>query len=207
MKLSFLIPTHNRPKLFNRCLTAILDQLTPDMEVIVNNDSNDIEEIDHPQVNYHYNKFEHLSHVYRFLLEQSKGEYVYYSEDDDYVVKDFTSIPLDADLIAGNFYPTYQKDIQIIKCMTLYSDSVYDDPKKFVEYTNLYYLQLSQYIFKKETVKDFEFRDDSDIHNDIRLLLHAAKKSQKLKTMNKVFFYQTIDGLDNISFDALPETL
>ena len=47
MKLSVLIPTHKRPKLFIRCLNSVLNTLDElDFEVIVNNDSNDITEIE-----------------------------------------------------------------------------------------------------------------------------------------------------------------
>jgi hypothetical protein len=41
---------------------------------------------------------------------------------------------------------------------------------------------------------------DSDIHNDIRLVRYAASQSASIQTLNKVFYYQTIDGGDNISF-------
>ena len=46
MMLSILILTHNRPQLFKRALTSVLNNL-PDyeIEILVNNDSQDIEEI------------------------------------------------------------------------------------------------------------------------------------------------------------------
>ena len=201
MKLSILIPTHNRPTLFPRCLKSILDQITDDMEIIVNNDSNDITEIDHPQVTYHYNKFDNLSLVYKFLLDQSCGEYVYFLEDDDYVVNDFTSIPLDADLIGGNYYPTYHNS-HILSYTRLYTDAVYNS-NDFVNQTDLGKLQLSQFVFKRDCIKDFEFPMDSNIHNDIKLVMHAALHSTKIRTLRKVLYYQTIDGRDNISFPHL----
>ena len=201
MKMSILIPTHNRPKLFTRCISSILDKLPNDFEVIVNNDSNDIAEIEHPQVSYHYNKFENLSLVYKFLLDNARGEYVYFLEDDDYVVDDFTSIPLDADIIAGNYFPLYGQR-NTIPCMRLYSNALLDTDT-FINQTDTFHLQLGQYIFKRSTIQDFEFPMDSNIHNDIKLVFHAAKNASKIKTMNKVFYYQTIDGGDNISFPHL----
>ena len=47
MRLSILILSHNRPYLFRRCLESVLKQLQDDIEVIVNNDTQDIEEIEH----------------------------------------------------------------------------------------------------------------------------------------------------------------
>ena len=46
MKLSILILTHNRPKLFKRCIKSVIKNLPDfDIEILVNNDSNDIEEV------------------------------------------------------------------------------------------------------------------------------------------------------------------
>lgn len=204
MKLSILVPTHNRPKLFTRCLNAILPQLRSDIQVIVNNDSCDIQEISHPNVAYHYNKFEHLSSVYKFLLEQSTGEYVYFSEDDDYVVKDFTSILLDADLIGGNYYPKYHQS-NTLPCMTLYKDVRYNSFESFNDATNKFHLQLSQYIFKRSSIINFPFPLNSDIHNDLKLVMHAAQNATSIKSVNKILFHQTIDGNDNISFPHLQQ--
>ena len=89
MKLSILLLTHNRPELFDRAIRAIIPQLKEGIEVIVNNDSNDIREISHPLITYRYRKFINLSDIYKFLFNQSKGEYVYFAEDDDYVTDDF----------------------------------------------------------------------------------------------------------------------
>jgi glycosyltransferase involved in cell wall biosynthesis len=198
MKLSILILTHNRPQLFKRCLESVLKQLPNDAEVIVNNDSCDIEEIPHPQVIYHYHKPNTLCDIYKFLLEQSKGEYVYYLEDDDYLADDFTSIPLTADLIVGNYYPTYSPKY-LIECLGMYDNELVW-PEVFREQMNLEHLQLSQHIFKRKSILDFNFTADNNVHNDIRLVLHASTRSNKVQMMKKVFFYQTIDGGDNISF-------
>jgi glycosyltransferase involved in cell wall biosynthesis len=198
MKLSILILTHNRPQLFKRCLESVLKQLPNDAEVIVNNDSRDIEEIPHPQVIYHYHKPNTLCDIYKFLLEQSKGEYVYYLEDDDYLADDFTSIPLTADLIVGNYYPTYSPTY-LIECLGMYDNELVW-PEVFREQMNLEHLQLSQHIFKRKSILDFNFTADNNVHNDIRLVLHASTRSNKVQMMKKVFFYQTIDGGDNISF-------
>lgn len=43
MKLSILILTHKRPELFQRCLESALHMLPENVEIIVNNDSNDIQ--------------------------------------------------------------------------------------------------------------------------------------------------------------------
>lgn len=199
MKLSILIPTHNRPSLFKRCIESVLTQINENVEVIVNNDSNDIQEISNKQIKYHYRKFENISSIYKFLLDKAKGEYVYYLEDDDYLTKDFLkSLQFDSDLIVGNYMPTYKPEY-IFECMSMYRDSIIES-STFVENLNIRRLQLSQHVFKKTVIQDFEFPTDNNIHNDIKLVLYAAGKTKYIKTTSKVFYYQTVDGKDNISF-------
>jgi hypothetical protein len=175
-----------------------MNQITPDIEIIVNNDSNDITEIKHPQVTYHYNKFDNISAIYKFLLEQATGDYVYYLEDDDYLVKGFADIELDADLIAGNYMPTYETP-NLINFLTQFKKTN-TSPEYFVKMLNFDMLQLSQFIYKRYTIIDFDFPTDNNVHNDINLTLHSAKNSKDIKTLSNIFFYQTKDGKDNISF-------
>jgi len=199
MKLSILIPTHNRPKYFERCLNSILAQLDDEsIEIIVNNDSNDIIEIEHPQVRYFYNKFTSLCEIYEFLLLESTGDYVYYLEDDDYLASNFFDVQLDADMIVGNYYPTYSTK-HVIQFSTIYKDNLMDS-NQFLQNLNEEDLQLSQHIYKRDLITDFVFPKDSKISNDILLTTHAAKRSHKIKTVNKILYYQTIDAGDNISF-------
>lgn len=199
--LSILVLTHNRPDLFDRCIKAIIPQLGDNVNVIVNNDSNDINEIEHPQIVYHYNKFDNISMIYEFLLNEATGDYVYFAEDDDYIVNTFKYIPLKHDLIMGNYMPTYKPNYMLV-CMSLRKDLVLT-PKEFVDGLDMEHLQLSQFIFKRDTIKNFKFPMDNNIHNDINLVLHSASNSTLIASINKIMFYQTIDGGDNISF---PET-
>ena len=88
--LSILILTHNRPKLFQRCIRSVIDNCPKNIEIIVNNDSNDIEEVKRENIYYFYNKFQ-LTDIYKFLVQKASGEFLYFLEDDDYLAKDFYS--------------------------------------------------------------------------------------------------------------------
>ena len=197
-KLSILIPTHNRPDLFHRCLHSALGTYF-DIEVIVNNDSNDIREIKDERVSYHYRKFEHLSQVYEFLLSCAKGEYVYFLEDDDYLAKDFyEKILLREDIIVGNYMPCHDLENQLDYSM-MYMNSVLP-AEYFEEKMDAQRLQLGQFIFKRDTIWGWDFPKDSHINNDELLVRYALKKTDLVRTMNRVFYHQTQDGGDNISF-------
>lgn len=193
MKLSILIPTHNRPELFYRCITSVLNNIPKNVQVIVNNDSQDIQEIIHPQIQYHYKQFEHLSGVYQFLLSKADGEYIYYVEDDDYLVNDFYSFimpSLNYDIIGGNYYPAWNHN-WIIKCASSMN-------KEFKLNDDVF--QLGQFIMKKQLANQFTFPLDSCIHNDYKLVSYVLSLSKSQINIPKVFYYQTTDGGDNISF-------
>ena len=200
-KLSILILTHNRPDLFQRCLHSVLSQLDDrtDVEIIVNNDSNDIREINDSRVTYYYKSFEHLSRVYEFLLHKSQGEYVYFLEDDDYLTTDFfNKVPLEGNLIIGNYMPCHDKE-NMLQYSMMYLNEVLSE-ERFLDKLDYRRLQLGQHIFKRKTIIDFDFQDDSHIANDVLLVLHAAHNAQTVNTYNRVFYHQTQDGGDNISF-------
>ena len=193
IKLSILILTHNRPKLFKRCLESALNNIPDDVEIIVNNDSNDIEEIQHNNIKYYYNSYDNLSGVYKFLLNEAKGEYIYYLEDDDYLVKDFYAVLfsyLQCDIIGFNYFPKWN-DSWILKCSTAMN-------KEFCINTEVF--QLGQFVFKRSCALDFQFPNDSHIHNDRKLIQHVLKNAKTKINIPKVLYYQTTDGKDNISF-------
>jgi len=201
MRLSILILTHKRPVLFKRCLESVLAQITPGVEILVNNDSFDIEEIKHPQVKYFYYRPASLCEIYEFLLRMARGNYVYYLEDDDYLAEGFLEQELNADLIVGNYCPKYQTT-DTLKFMTMYKDE-WITPEDFLANLNTEDLQLSQHIYNRRHIFDFNFPRDNNIHNDIKLTKHAALKARNIRTVSKVFYFQTIDGGDNISFPRI----
>lgn len=201
------MPTHNRPSLFSRCLNSVLVQKNIiDYEIIVNNDSCDIKEIAANNIKYYYEKFDNLSSIYKFLLEKSSGEYVYFLEDDDYLKDDFIEnvhgLLVDYDLISGNYFPTY-----IEKFLKSHINGEYFNSKDFVKSLDLNNLQLSKFIFKRSRIIDYEFKNDSNVHNDIDLVLHAAINSNKFICLPNVFYFQTVDGRDNISFEEFNDNI
>lgn len=200
IKLSVLMLTHCRPKLFQRALTSVIEQLPEEVEIIVNNDSDDIVELEHPQIKYHYKAMPYLSHIYRFLLQQATGTHIYYLEDDDYLLPGFfdTIMPLlDNDIIAGNHYPTYNDEF-IMRTTTQFKDNSSFD----IDEVNM---QLSQFVMRKSLVDSWKFPNDSHIHNDYKLVSHVAELATTKKPLSKVFFAQTTDGGDNISFPESPK--
>lgn len=78
MTLSILILSHNRPELFNKLIQRVID-MNP-FEIIVNNDSDDIDESDNYIL---YHKKGSLNELYKFLVSKSHGSHIWFLEDDD----------------------------------------------------------------------------------------------------------------------------
>jgi len=209
MKLSILILTHNRPLLFKRCIKSVLNNLPNyDIEILVNNDSNDITEIykDGVNISYYYEKNKKLTDTYKFLYEQSKGEYIFYLEDDDYLKSNFFKfLNFNYDV---NFLNYLSKDILTYKRnLTSYYKRFFTKLKSLSKINNLSEFlntyeprdfQFSQIVFKKNGIKYWPTEDN--IFNDYKIF-----KSLELETIfyiSKPLWVQTTDGKDNISFNV-----
>jgi len=207
MKLSILILTHNRPLLFERCINSVLNNLPNyDIEILVNNDSNDITEIHNDKVNiyYYYEKNKKLTDTYKFLYEKSKGEYIFYLQDDDYIKSNFFKfLNFNYDI---NFLNYLSKDILTYKRnLASYYKRFFNKFKSLSkinnlsEFLNIYEprdFQFSQIVFKKNGIKYWPTEDN--IFNDYKIF-----KSLELETIfyiSKPLWVQTTDGKDNISF-------
>lgn len=196
MKLSILIPTHNRPKLFERCIRSVIDNCPNDVEIIVNNDSNDIKEIKNNNIIYYYNKFQ-LTDIYKFLVQKAQGDFVYFLEDDDYLSPNFYNkikdeLKSENDLIIGKYYSCDRsKEINdnLLRVQHIKKEFNIEDEM----------FQLGQVIFKRDIFKNFKWFSDNDIHNDYKMTKYFLKKYKYIE-LNKIFYIQTDDGKDNISF-------
>jgi hypothetical protein len=94
--------------------------------------------------------------------------------------------------------PCHDKE-NMLQYSMMYLNEVLSE-ERFLKKLDYRRLQLGQHIFKRKTIIDFDFPDDSHIANDVLLVLHAAQNAQTVNTYNRVFYHQTQDGGDNISF-------
>jgi len=183
IKLSILILTHNRPELFKRCINSVLNNKPDNVEILVNNDSDDIQEIEGAK--YFYHKSEDLSDIYKMLFSEAKGEYIWFLEDDDYATSLFYK------------YIDYNYDINYMNYVDAYFFKNHKKPKPFkIEEENDQF-QLSQILFKKSLLDIKDFPKNNILHND--WFLFQKIKNDSIKIIEKYMFIQTIDGNDNIS--------
>jgi glycosyltransferase involved in cell wall biosynthesis len=206
--ISILIPTHSRPLLFKRCISSVLSQTTNiQYEILVNNDSCDIEEIydDRIHIKYFYNKYSDLSLVYKCLFDAAKYPYIFYLEDDDYMLPNFfTHIDFSVDINFCEYVslPHIQENTQIAlrnqKINRKYS--LCADAKTFINDADTEYFQLSQLCaFRKSLLN--EFPTGNNIENDLLLFKNISKNASSFNYIPKKLWVQTTHGKDNISFD------
>ena len=210
MKLSILIPTHNRPELFKRSINSILNNL-PDypIEIIVNNDSKDITEIhsDQVQIRYNYQTSIDISDIYQLLYDQSRGEYVYILEDDDYIRSNFfDNIIYDSDVLFIEYIsePEIEYYGPVCAYKMMRKNRKYQSLTNLSEFFNVFddeYFQLSQIIFKNNLID--QVPRGNNIRNDYHLLGMLAEIGCSFKYIAEQKWVQTTDGMDNISVPEL----
>lgn len=187
MKLSVLILTHNRPKLFERCIQSVLLNKPVWAEILVNNDTSDITEID--GATYYYEKnYDDISKTYQYLFDVARGEYIYYLEDDDFVVSNFWDI-ISNDLSSNNNNNNLMYQYVPENNMNLYFERFIHNPD-----INRHF-QLGQIVFRKDDLDVFP--KGNSIHND--WVLKESLKSECV-SIPKPIFVQTLDSGNNMSF-------
>lgn len=87
--ISILTPTHNRPEKFKRLMDSIESQSFTDFEVIINNDTDDVD-IDSydDRFNIEYNKYDNYADIYQGLYNRATSDILWVMEDDDYLAHD-----------------------------------------------------------------------------------------------------------------------
>lgn len=206
MKISVLIPTHNRPQLFERCITSVFDAFDKhpvDLQIIVNNDSHDIEEFEHGDIvtEYFYRKHDNLSDIYRLLFDRATGEYVYFLEDDDIMQPDFfkTLSEYNDDVFYFNYMP-YRFTKSFVEFFKYTERHANDTKEQFLAGYDPFNFQFGQICFRKQSLPIEAFPTDNNLHNDFSIFVAL---NGTFRALPSFLYKQTTDGQDNISFKAL----
>ena len=209
MNISILMLTHNRPHLFQRALNSVLKTNVMNLEILVNNDSCDIEETNSNShdVKYFYNKHDDITKIYRFLFESTTRDFVYFLEDDDYINRKFFDyIDLNCDINFMNYISTpLVSEVGLQRAVLLTSQNtnketpvLYED---FIQTFAPRYFQLGQLLFRKSKLAEFPYSKNC-IQNDL-MMFNNFKHDSVVNYIDTPLWVQTTDGKDNISFDNL----
>jgi len=188
----------------------VLNQNTEvEYEILVNNDSDDIEEIYHDKIRikYFYNCYSDLSLVYKNLFDAAKYPYVFYLEDDDYLLPNFfkhLDFTVDINFCEYVSLPHIDESVSTAlerqKINKQYSS--FTNAKKFIDYADTEYFQLSQLCAFKKSLVD-KFPHGNHIENDLELFKNISKNAESFNYIPKKLWVQTTHGENNISFDEV----
>jgi len=212
-KVSILIPTHNRPNNVKRAITSALNQNIKDVEIIVRNDSdtNILYPINWIRKNvdlYYEEEAKGFDYAYVSLIKKATGKYIYYLEDDDYLVnKDI--LKKCVDMMEKN----NKINASIFKSSTKLTDYILYKNKqvknRVIKSSQMFEMfpdisidfQLGQVFFRKELVKDIILEEDygSEVNTDASIFLKLCLQGGYIALLDEIGFIITI-GKDNLSW-------
>jgi len=206
--ISVLIPTHNRPALFERAIRSVFNTTTSlKLEIIVNNDTRDISEIySNIPVKYMYTQHEDLSIIYKKLIDKSTGRLVCFLEDDDYMLpcyfddithEDVYYIEYFSNPIVQEIGLTHHMKRMNINRPVMKSETL----SEFIAAGDFRDFQLGQIVFNPHLIT--QFPNGNNIGNDYVLFRNIANNTNRFKYLTGARWVQTTDGNDNISFNNL----
>ena len=213
--LSILILTHNRPHLFDRCLSSIIsNKCRYSIDIHVNNDTCDIKETysDRYNINYMYMKYDNLYDTYRHLYYKSTGSHILYLEDDDYLLPEFFEcIDLNYDINyieyvrSKKFINLEIQDFGVHKSVKNRNKTYKpgDSFGKFRTNNKLVDFQLTQLLFRKNMCpfpNELYNRDWRTDHHGDEDFINSVQSNSTLKYIKNKCYVQTTDGNDNLTF-------
>ena len=208
--ISFLVPAYNEDKHIERCLASIRNSKKPEYEIIVANDrsTDKTEEILENQ-EQKYNDIriinnknnQGLGAVRNLLLDEARGEYIYYVDADDYLAPDTNFIKLLSFM--------HENDLEIlevaIKGIEVNSTKTYSAYKPELEgivlsgdqYLKIIYSfipSLSLRVYRREFILSHKIRFRERRYEDVIFSLSSTLKCKKMTITNEtIYIYEQLD--------------
>lgn len=208
MKISVLIPTHNRPQFFEMCLKSAVNQKYHDLEIIVSDDStvpNYAEEIVNkykcPFLKYLKKDSTGPTDNYISLLKHATGGYAIFLEDDDFFTTD-SVLSKYADLffpeVTGILFQ-YMRKSEIKKFFQEKKYSVFSSDEFFLYFPhreNPCDFQLGQLMFKTEIIKGLDYSKftESPFLDEVTLFFLSLNKGLIIESSEVCFFLNVHDN-------------
>jgi glycosyltransferase involved in cell wall biosynthesis len=159
-RLSFCIPTYNRPKEFKRLFESLMLQVTPEVEVVIRDDSTDTTTEQcvksHPlfpsQIQYYHGEKIGIDRANLFIASHATGEYVWWFGDDDVlfpgaIEKVLHCIKTNANL--SFIFVNFRAEGSISPGVNIGESRLLRDGNEFLEKVNLNMTLLSTGVFRR----------------------------------------------------------
>lgn len=205
MKISILIPTHDRPNFFRKSLESALCQNYSNLEIIVSDDSNITKYAEDTVKGFSSEKIKFFSKKpsgptdnYINLLRNATGEYAIFLDDDDFFI-DKESIDkyvkhLQNDTLGVILQPMRKNEIK--KFFSKKEVKKFNTKEFFLNFPNRpdpCSFQLGQLMFKTEIVKGIDYHkfNQSPFLDEVTLFLLCLENGSIVES-NEIGFYLSV---------------
>lgn len=204
--ISIITPIYNSEKYLDSFLQSLLRQTYKDFELLLINDCstdnslkicNEYAKKDNRIKVFSNEKNSGISKTRNFGLTKIKGEYVIFSDDDDYWPEDALeklmeiSKKYNADIAIGGFYVVY--DNKAVRKKFITAKKVYTKEsalKHYLNYKTIYGYPWGK-LFKKETLKNLKFSEEVSLGEDAIFSFDALMNANMVAfTKEPVYYYR-----------------
>lgn len=205
IKLSILILTHNRPEMFHEALATVNDGFIKDLEVVVLNNGNDFNLKKKSKIKYHHKPGLGLTDSYKYLIDQAKGEYAVFLEDDDKLILNVLwekMMMYDYDLYLFNYFVNNETNHKFYP-KQIWKDKEYKSLDFLMEMHDLdpeADFHLGQVMFRTKLAKSIVFPNTDIIGMDEYFLYKMITLSGSILTSSQPGYMARVHG-DNLSWD------
>ena len=200
---SVIVVTKNHSRYLAKCIDSILEQTYEKFEIIVvdhNSTDNTVDIINSyksKKVKYfHYSENKGIADVRNFAIKQSKGDYVFFTDSDCIVVKNW---------IEEAMHTFINNDIAGVEGKTLAEHQNFGASQHFVEnYTGSQYQTCNIAYKRKDLIECGMFNEKYKIaYEDIDLALRIKKRSKIIFNSDMLVFHQLVKwNIKNLIMNA-----
>ncbi|MBW2251581.1 MAG: glycosyltransferase family 2 protein [Deltaproteobacteria bacterium] len=207
IKISVIVPTFNRADLLPKTVNSVLQQSFSNFELIIVNDGSPdhtddvIAEYKDSRINYIKQKNKGLAGARNTGIENARGSYITWLDDDDQYLPDHLEIMYDAMEDAGEGYGFAYTSADIVDesgaLVTSSKDSQLCLSGDILEYTFFnYHIIASSMFVRREFFKELRFDPQLRQAEDLDFALHILTKTKALFVKkSKIIYLQTPGSL------------
>lgn len=214
IKLSIIVPIYNSEKYISRCIDSILNQSFIDYELILINDGSKDKSLDiikeyekkDKRIKVIDQKNEGVSKTRNKGIKLSKGKYIMFIDNDDYIENDYIKtyynqiISGDYDIVIGGYKRKNDENV-VLQKMQLIKDNDWSKYLVVAPWAKIY----KRDFLIKNNIEYFQYK----IGEDVYFNLLAYSKTNKIKIINNTdyIWYYNGNSVSNTSQKGLNDDI
>lgn len=208
--ISIILPVYNGEKYVEECIVSIMKQTYTQWELIVMNDgSNDGTDeicrklaVQDERIKYHQIENAGVSHARNQALSQTRGEFVFFVDADDYLSNNCLEILINeqsknnSDIVVMSNYNVYEdtgkieKNEKIPQYAVLRNEKIVDTFLK----TDQYGWEIWGKLYKKKLLTGITFHEERKIAEDALFLVEVLLRTLTVTMLTEYGYYYRINS-------------